>query len=190
MKLPLFPLNLVSFPEETVHLHIFEPRYRQLIHECDERDLPFGIITQINDSIAIFGTEMVLNKIEKIHSNGQMDVVASGRRVFKLKTFYHHFPGRLFSGGDVEFKSNQESVVNDKNKEIKKNFIKISKVMGIKKDLPNMDTPNFSFKIAHQIGFSLKQKIHLLSIDTEESRQKVILEYFDEIISLLNKVIP
>jgi ATP-dependent Lon protease len=41
--LPLFPLNLVVFPHEKLNLHIFEPRYRQLVRDCLEQNLTFGI---------------------------------------------------------------------------------------------------------------------------------------------------
>ena len=43
MKLPLFPLQSVFYPGETVPLHIFEDRYKQLINDCRKEALTFGI---------------------------------------------------------------------------------------------------------------------------------------------------
>ncbi|MCY3557336.1 MAG: LON peptidase substrate-binding domain-containing protein [Chloroflexi bacterium] len=43
-ELPLFPLQIVVFPGETVPLHIFEPRYRQLVKDTLETNEPFGIV--------------------------------------------------------------------------------------------------------------------------------------------------
>ncbi|MFN9379919.1 MAG: LON peptidase substrate-binding domain-containing protein, partial [Bacteroidota bacterium] len=45
--LPLFPLQLVVFPNEKVNLHIFEPRYKKLIRHCEENSENFGIIPYI-----------------------------------------------------------------------------------------------------------------------------------------------
>ena len=44
MDLPLFPLNLVLFPGQVQHLHIFEPRYREMINYCVDHNHPFGIV--------------------------------------------------------------------------------------------------------------------------------------------------
>lgn len=43
-ELPLFPLQIVVFPGETVPLHIFEPRYRQLVKDTLQTGEPFGIV--------------------------------------------------------------------------------------------------------------------------------------------------
>lgn len=43
MRLPLFPLSVVLFPGTPLPLHIFEPRYRQLLADCLSSDRRFGI---------------------------------------------------------------------------------------------------------------------------------------------------
>ncbi len=43
--LPLFPLpNIVFFPQTRLPLHVFEPRYRQMIKDVLESDQRFGIV--------------------------------------------------------------------------------------------------------------------------------------------------
>ena len=54
--LPLFPLRLVAFPGEDLNLHIFEPRYKELIQECDEKGITFGLPPFIDDKMQTFGT--------------------------------------------------------------------------------------------------------------------------------------
>ncbi|MEO1628994.1 MAG: LON peptidase substrate-binding domain-containing protein, partial [Bacteroidota bacterium] len=49
MGRPLFPLKLVVYPGEQLNLHIFEPRYKQLIRECEQNKVTFGIPAFIND---------------------------------------------------------------------------------------------------------------------------------------------
>lgn len=41
--LPLFPLHVVLFPDMPLPLHVFEPRYREMILRCREQKSPFGI---------------------------------------------------------------------------------------------------------------------------------------------------
>ena len=43
-RIPLFPLGLVLLPGEPVPLHIFEPRYKEMVRVCLDGDHPFGIV--------------------------------------------------------------------------------------------------------------------------------------------------
>ena len=62
--LPLFPLELVCFPGEILALHIFEDRYQQLIKDCEQQKITFGIPAYINAEME-YGTEVHLEKIVK-----------------------------------------------------------------------------------------------------------------------------
>ena len=42
--MPLFPLNVVLFPGMVLPLHIFEPRYHEMIDRCIEEKIPFGVV--------------------------------------------------------------------------------------------------------------------------------------------------
>ncbi len=54
--IPIFPLSTVVYPGEELHLHIFEPRYKQLIIESYNTNRPFGIPAVINNRISELGT--------------------------------------------------------------------------------------------------------------------------------------
>ncbi len=43
-RLPIFPLSAVLFPHATMPLHVFEPRYRELMRDCLAADRRFGIV--------------------------------------------------------------------------------------------------------------------------------------------------
>ncbi len=62
MKLPLFPLQSIFFPGETVPLHIFEPRYKQLINDCKNEAITFGIPVFINNGMQ-YGVEVQLVEV-------------------------------------------------------------------------------------------------------------------------------
>ena len=54
--IPIFPLSVVMYPGETLNLHIFEPRYKELIRECTSQKKPFGIPSVINGKVTELGT--------------------------------------------------------------------------------------------------------------------------------------
>ena len=76
--IPIFPLGIVVFPGEKLHLHIFEPRYKQLINECKESGKPFGIPTVISNRMNEMGTLVELKDIVQTYDNGEMDIKHRG----------------------------------------------------------------------------------------------------------------
>ena len=76
--MPMFPLQLVVFPGEHLNLHIFEPRYKQLILECEKEKKTFGVPSFIEGKMMEIGTEMRLIAVEKKYENGEMDVRTEG----------------------------------------------------------------------------------------------------------------
>ena len=72
--LPIFPLNIVVFPQEGLNLHIFEPRYIQLINDCIRTQKPFGIPTMMNGQVQERGALMhVTEQSQGLDADGQMD---------------------------------------------------------------------------------------------------------------------
>ena len=49
--IPIFPLGIVVYPGESLNLHIFEPRYKQLVTECFAEKKMFGIPAVINNHL-------------------------------------------------------------------------------------------------------------------------------------------
>ena len=77
--IPIFPLGIVVYPGEKLHLHIFEPRYKQLIKECKELNKPFGIPAVINNRLQEIGTLVEIVDIVQVYENGEMDIRTPGR---------------------------------------------------------------------------------------------------------------
>ena len=101
LLIPLFPLSIVVFPGEELKLHIFEPRYKQLIHDCKRDDLKFGIPPYIEGKSLRIGTELQLKEIKKVYEDGKMDIIATGTGWFEIVEFYRILQGRLYPGGTV-----------------------------------------------------------------------------------------
>ena len=95
----MFPLNLVVFPEENLNLHIFEPRYRELVADC----LLFGIPSVSKNQVMDIGTEVALVELAQKYPSGESDIKTKGTRRFKIIQFYRRVPNKLYGGAEVEF---------------------------------------------------------------------------------------
>jgi len=184
--LPLFPLQLVAFPGEEVHLHIFEPRYRQLIAECRDEGKTFGIPPHIGNGVAEFGTEMALESIVRTYDSGEMDIVVRGVNVFQLKSFIKVTPGKLYAGGSVLITENDPSVAPETREALAQLYRKLHLLLNTGHTRSDFDSPNLSFQIGHETGLSFTQRIQLLAIASEEERQQFIIDHLRHVLPVLD----
>jgi Lon protease-like protein len=82
--LPLFPLDVVLLPGTPLPLHIFEPRYKEMISECRANDAPFGVVRALDDGVAEVGCTAEIVSVTKEYSDGRLDLVAEGRNRFEV----------------------------------------------------------------------------------------------------------
>ncbi len=186
MYLPLFPLQSVFFPGESVPLHIFEERYKELIHDCRSEAITFGIPVYIHDRIA-FGTEVQLVEIVTTYDGGEMDVLCVARQVFKVLSFDNEMEGKLYAGGQVEFLDN----VNDGNITLKKEVIsklqELYQLMAV--PFTHITPEKFnSYILAHKMGLSFEQEHQLLQIARESERLKFIKSHLYGTVQVLKEV--
>ncbi|MDY8134043.1 LON peptidase substrate-binding domain-containing protein [Aquimarina sp. 2201CG5-10] len=170
---PLFPLQIVVYPGERLPLHIFEKRYQQLIKDCEENKISFGIPTYINEKLE-YGTEVTLQKIAKRYSGGESDVICTGKRIFRIKSFYKKFPGRLYSGGEVEFLEDDNNGEEELQEELLRNIAILYVELTIDNP-PIFDIPFISYQVAHKIGLALHQEYHLLTLRSELERLNYLI---------------
>jgi len=99
-RIPVFPLEVVLFPGELLPLHIFEPRYKEMIGECHEGKRPFAIVLAADDGLAEVACTAEILQIDKTYPNGEMDIVTMGRRVCRILEVIEE---RSFYEANVEF---------------------------------------------------------------------------------------
>ena len=104
--IPIFPLAIVVYPGETLNLHIFEPRYKELVLECVAGKKSFGIPTVINGKVGETGTLVCVKEIVKTYENGEMDIVTCGTAVFRILEIIKLVPDKLYSGAIVNYPHN------------------------------------------------------------------------------------
>ncbi len=85
--LPMFPLDLVLFPEMLLPLHIFEERYREMIGECLQAKSPFGILYAHDETVETIGCTAEISKVIKRYPDGRLDIVVVGLERFQVSLF-------------------------------------------------------------------------------------------------------
>lgn len=183
--LPIFPLELVVFPSEPLHLHIFEPRYKQLIQECRDTGAHFGIPARLHGKIADFGTEVALQDVFRTYPGGEMDIRVNGLRAFALHAWVPELPGKLYGGAEVSFVANDPSVPAAVQDELVRQYKRLETVLQADPAREAFTGPNLSFALASQVGLSLEQKVRLLSISTEADRQRMLIDHLGTLVPVV-----
>lgn len=186
--LPLFPLKMVVFPGEKINLHVFEPRYKQLIRECEENGVTFGIPAFINDQIMEFGTELKLLTVEKRYENGELDIATEAIGVFKINEYYSTAPKKLYSGADIVRLEEEEKNDPTLNQKILEGLIELFRILGIEKKLPNGPGDFVTRDIAHHVGFSIEQEYEFLCLFSELERQEYVFGHLDRLIPIVKEM--
>lgn len=101
--IPMFPLSILPLPGELVPLHIFEPRYRQLLHEAESSDISFGIFFNNVINSEKIGSWVRLESVIKRYPSGESDVIVKCHDIFTMDTLFRTFKSKLYPGGDVNF---------------------------------------------------------------------------------------
>jgi hypothetical protein len=101
VSLPFFPLSVFLFPGEDIPLHIFEPRYKQLIGEARTQGITFAIPFVIQQDIQEFGCEVRLKEVVAEKEGGNMVIVVESVSLLEIVSFKKQMEGKLFPGGTI-----------------------------------------------------------------------------------------
>lgn len=179
--IPIFPLSIVAFPEEHLNLHIFEPRYKQLIRDCFEQHKHFGIPVMINNEMKEYGTSMKVLEISKEYENGEMDIKTQGQKVFRILEIIPNVPDKLYKGAIVNYPSNKTEGRESLMKKVLTSVRLLHKMLHIKKDLIKEDHHLHSYDLAHHTGLALEQEYELLQLTNELHRQEYLKRHLEKI---------
>ncbi|MBN8837544.1 MAG: LON peptidase substrate-binding domain-containing protein [Sphingobacteriia bacterium] len=185
--IPIFPLNIVVYPGESLHLHIFEPRYKQLIDECCQEQKPFGIPAVINNQVGELGTLVNIKEIAKRYDNGEMDIKASGIKVFRILEVVKTIPNKLYSGAIVTYPENNEELQITTMQKVVNNLRQLHMLMQVQKDFKKPDADLLSYDIAHHAGMSLEEEYELLGLMKEIQRLEYLKRHIKKAQSVLDE---
>ncbi|MCC5945463.1 MAG: LON peptidase substrate-binding domain-containing protein [Bernardetiaceae bacterium] len=187
MILPFFPLNMVVFPNEAINLHVFEPRYKQLIHECDTEKKTFGIPTFMDDKIQEYGAELKLLEISKKYPDGRMDIKAEGQRIIKVKTWENPVKGRLYAGGEVELITPTDHASLSEKMLLLEKIRELYEVVNVEVEV-EADEPFLTYIFAHKLGLSQEEEYEMLKLKDESQRISFLQRHLSKAIPTVREI--
>jgi Lon protease-like protein len=185
--IPLFPLPLVLFPGEDIPLHIFEPRYKEMIAECLRDGHPFGIVSYLNNKVSTVGCTCEIAQVRTTYDDGRYDIIGRGVDRFLIHGF---ITKRAFIQGSVSYfhdviEDEHTTVIDGLLEQIEPLFNEILHLAKQEVTIHPVATPTRSFDFGHYVGFELSQKQNLLEIKSEYERLVFIKHHLEHILPKL-----
>ena len=185
--LPIFPLELVLLPGVPLPLHIFEPRYKEMIAECLEQKKPFGVVRASSDGVADIGCTAEIMSVTKKYDDGRMDILTRGVERFEV----------IQVNEDRSFLQAEISVVQDEDEPGKpatemvtqavRLHAEIAKLAGTEPSGPDEHGGSLSFLLAGSLPLDLDFKQSLLSTLSEAKRLEAVVGYLEAVLPGLRR---
>jgi len=186
--IPIFPLDLILFPGEKLNLHIFEPRYKQLINDTNEHQITFGIPYFQKGKGMEYGCTAELLSIKKTYKDGTMDIKNLGSSVFKIIEVHKNKDDKLYSSASIEYieiSSDVDDVITQKLSSL---IDQLYQLMNINKPIPELKDTLFSYLVGHHVGLSKEQEFQLLIIESEKKRQEFLIKHLTDLIPVVTEM--
>jgi Lon protease-like protein len=185
---PIFPLETIVYPGEGLNLHIFEPRYKELMNDCAETKQPFGIPAVVNRQIGKLGTLVELEEISNVQPNGEMDIRTKAIKIFRVTRLVKLFPGKLYSGAVVEFPANELQPEKKLMREVLAGVKQLHALLEVKKKFPKAVERLVSYDVAHHAGLSLAQEYELLGLFDESARLEFLRRHLERVLPVVSQM--
>jgi hypothetical protein len=161
-KIPMFPLSIFPLPGELVPLHIFEPRYRQLLQDAESRDISFGIYLNHLSNTEKFGSLVKLESVIKRYPDGESDIIVKCSDLFTMTTLFRTFSDKLYPGGEVTcWNVDLSRMVDDKLVSEFTEYLQLLKIT-------QPSRPVTSFGIANELNLSIEDRLKFVVLDDEK----------------------
>jgi ATP-dependent Lon protease len=179
-RIPLFPLNVVLLPGAELPLHIFEPRYRQMVKDCLEDNSEFGMLLAIPNGVARVGCTAEIVDVVKRYDDGRMDILTTGRSPFRAVQL---FTENTILEGHVDYLEDRESPADPR---IQRELVELFEAChtlifdDYPKHLDCASADGLSYLVAATLPMELLWKQQILELRTEADRQERLVAYLRE----------
>ena len=183
--LPLFPLEVVLLPGTPLPLHIFEPRYKEMIGECIGAEAPFGVVRAFDEGIAEVGCTAEIITVTKEYPDGRMDLICEGRKRFEVIEVNRD---RSFLQAEVLIVPDEPgTAVQEERVKAVQLHLEILSLAGAVQDLSAADQNQLSFYLAGSLPLDLDFKQKLLAMRSEAQRIQAVGAYLETILPQLKR---
>jgi ATP-dependent Lon protease len=184
-RISLFPLNVVLLPGADLPLHIFEPRYREMVRRCLVDKTEFGMLLSLPKGIVRVGCTAEIIDVVKRYEDGRLDILAVGRAPFRIVELLNaeSFADDQLLEGQVDYLDDRERSTEPR---VRRELIELYEVChtivygdyprNIQSDVPE----NLSYVVAGTLPMDLMWKQQVLELRSEADRQERLVTYLRE----------
>jgi Lon protease-like protein len=186
MLIPLFPLDLVLLPGVPLPLHIFEPRYKEMIKECLDAKKHFGLIRMHDEAMATIGCTAEIIQVLKAYPDGRSDILTEGKRRFEVLQTNQE---RSFLQAEVFFLEDDAAAAEkaDIDTAIRLHD-EIMQLAGAETEShKEIETAQLAYRLAGSLPFDPDFQQVLLEMNSEADRMQAIISFFERILPVLQR---
>jgi Lon protease-like protein len=179
-RIPLFPLNVVLLPGADLPLHIFEPRYRQMVRQCLDEKSEFGMLLALPKGVVHVGCTAEIIDVVKRYNDGRMDILTMGRAPFRVVNLLDENP---LLEGEVDYLEDSETPSNPR---VRCELVELYEachtlIFGdYPKNLENDISEKLSYTVAGTLPMDLLWKQQILELRSEADREERLVAYLRE----------
>jgi Lon protease-like protein len=184
-RIPLFPLNVVLLPGATLPLHIFEPRYRQMVRRCVDEKCEFGVLLALPKGIVRVGCSAEVTEVMKRYNDGRMDILTVGRSPFRIVDLVNGdgYANDELLEGDVDFLDDRDDRTDARTKNDLMQLYEVCHTLlfdDYPKNIAGEAAEYLSFVVASTLPIDLMCKQQILELRSEADRQERLVGYLRE----------
>jgi Lon protease-like protein len=188
MLLPLFPLDVVLLPTAPLPLHIFEPRYQEMIAECLDAKQAFGVLRAKEDGIAEIGCTAEIITVAKKYPDGRMDIITQGRKPFEVIQINQE---RAFLQGEVIYLHDEPGAgTAEQRQQALKLHEDVMALAGAQlADSSEIEEQQLSFYLAGSLPLDLDFKQKLLAMKSEPERLATVISFLEAVLPSMRRTV-
>jgi Lon protease-like protein len=186
MLLPLFPLDLVLLPGVPLPLHIFEPRYKEMVRECLDHKRQFGIVRAKEEAFVNTGCTAEIINVLKSYPDGRMNILVEGQKRFEVLNVNQE---RSFLQAEVFFLEDEDdpAAAPDIEKALHLHG-EIMQLAGARPGGPEKaSATQLAYRLAGSLPFDPDFQQALLEMNSEAKRMQAIISFFERILPILQR---
>lgn len=184
-RLPLFPLDVVLLPGAPLPLHIFEPRYKEMINECLDRKRQFGVVRTKEEGFVNIGCTAEIINVLKKYDDGRMNILAEGQRRFEVLRIDQE---RSFLQAEVFYLSDEpdQPVAGEQERAVQLHG-EIMQLAGAQPEKADTAAGQLAYRLAGSLPFDPDFQQALLEMNSESERIRAVISFFERIIPVLQQ---